>query len=214
MKWSCPLDHSYRVRGESLLNIGCFHNFYPRANTARVTRDSLDYVDWMPHATVLLTASYISVSVASLCLSISDARTLRLPNRLILFFTALTVVFFTVAAWQSEMWDSLIRATTAAVALFLVCTLIALMRPTQLGGGDVKLSFLIGFVLGWHGWAELFAGVLLQAILLFGVVVALSHLQNQRSIRRIPLAPIAFASMWLAIGTVPAFTAFAVTFGS
>ncbi len=168
----------------------------------------------MPHATTLLVASYGVAAVASLFLSVIDARTLRLPNRLVLFFTALTVVCFAAAAWQSETWDALIRATTAAVTLFLACTLLVLIRPNQLGGGDVKLSFLIGFVLGWHGWAELFIGVLLQAILLIGVVAVFSYRQNQRSLQHIPLAPIAFASMWLAIGTVPAFTAFAVTFGS
>lgn len=178
------------------------------------TKDPLDYVDWMPHATTLLVASYGFAAVASLCLSAIDARTLRLPNRLVLFFTALTVVCFVATAWQSEMWDSLMRATTAAVALFLAYTLLALIRPNQLGGGDVKLSFLIGFVLGWRGWTELFVGVLLQAILVFGVVVVFSLRRNQCSLERIPLAPIAFASMWLAIGTVPAFTAFAVTFGS
>lgn len=36
-----------------------------------------------------------------------------------------------------------------------------------MGGGDVKLVVVIGFVLGWYGWQVLFVGVVL--VFVFGV---------------------------------------------
>ena len=39
--------------------------------------------------------------------------------------------------------------------------LLALLRPGQLGAGDVKLAGIAGLALGWLGWPALIAGAVL-----------------------------------------------------
>lgn len=48
-------------------------------------------------------------------------------------------------------------AVRVLLAFFLV---IALASRGGLGAGDIRLSGLLGLILGWHGWHALVAGVL------------------------------------------------------
>ena len=56
--------------------------------------------------------------------------------------------------------------------------MLALIRPGQMGGGDIKLAGLTGLVLGWLGWPALIGGAALAFVL--SAIVGLALLAARR----------------------------------
>ncbi|MBQ7795874.1 MAG: prepilin peptidase [Lachnospiraceae bacterium] len=73
-----------------------------------------------------------------------DARTMEIPDR---FHAALAVCGAAAICFVPDIsvTDRLIGAFCVSVPMYLVCTLI----PEAFGGGDIKLTFVMGFYLGW-----------------------------------------------------------------
>jgi leader peptidase (prepilin peptidase) / N-methyltransferase len=107
--------------------------------------------------------------LVGLLLGIVDVREHRLPNRVLLPGTAVALLLLTVAALVSDRWDDLGRGLLAGLACFALLLAMALISPSGLGMGDVKLVALTGLYLGWLGWPSvitgLFLGFLLQGLL-------------------------------------------------
>jgi leader peptidase (prepilin peptidase) / N-methyltransferase len=99
-------------------------------------------------------------------LSVIDAETHRLPNRIVLPSAAL--VLAARLATAPEHWQAWIGASLLAFAAFLV---FALVFPGGLGMGDVKLMLLLGAALGAAIVPALFVGTLAGG--LAGLVVLL-----------------------------------------
>lgn len=90
----------------------------------------------------LLTAAAVVVYVGALvAVSVTDVRERRVPNRVVLPAAAAVLVLHT-AARPGVEW---LLAGLAAAGFLLVA---ALLRPEGLGMGDVKLTFLLGVMLG------------------------------------------------------------------
>ena len=104
-----------------------------------------------------------------LLLGVVDLREHRLPNRVLLPGTALAVLLLTGAALVADRWDDLGRGLLAGLACFALLLVTALIIPSGLGMGDVKLVALTGLYLGWLGWPSvlvgLFLGFLVQGLL-------------------------------------------------
>jgi leader peptidase (prepilin peptidase)/N-methyltransferase len=84
--------------------------------------------------------------------------------------------------------------------------LLALLRPGQLGGGDIKLAALAGLALGWLGWPAVLAGASLGFLL--SAVVSLALLAARRITLRsaISFGPFLLGGTLLAVlasGAVP-----------
>lgn len=90
-----------------------------------------------------------------------DVAVRRLPDRLTLPAYPVLVVLLGAAAAIGHDGGALLRALLAGVALAACYLLLALLRPGQLGGGDIKLAGLLGLGLGWLGWPAVLAGALL-----------------------------------------------------
>ena len=73
-----------------------------------------------------------------------DIAVYRLPNRLTLPAYPATLALLSPAAVLGHDAGALLRALLASVALAVTYLLLALLRPGQLGAGDVKLAGLIG----------------------------------------------------------------------
>jgi leader peptidase (prepilin peptidase)/N-methyltransferase len=106
----------------------------------------------------------------------------RIPDRILgpaypAFFAALTL-----AAAVSGEWPRLGRAVLAAAVLCAGYFLLALVSPSGLGLGDVKLSGLLGAFLGWLGWPHVLLGTL-AAFVIAGLVAAALVLTRRRSRR-------------------------------
>jgi leader peptidase (prepilin peptidase)/N-methyltransferase len=75
---------------------------------------------------------------------VSDVRYMIIPDRVLLVFAAIFLIeriFIPLSPWQ----DALIGAAVGFLLLFLI----AVVSKGGMGGGDIKLFALLGFVLGW-----------------------------------------------------------------
>lgn len=75
---------------------------------------------------------------------VSDLAYMLIPDGILLFFLSIFIIerfFIPLDSW----WNSMI----GAVGAFLVLFLIALVSNGGMGGGDIKLFGVLGFVLGW-----------------------------------------------------------------
>ncbi|ANB57228.1 type IV leader peptidase family protein [Anoxybacillus sp. B7M1] len=75
---------------------------------------------------------------------VSDLRYMMIPDRILLVFAVLFLIERALLP-LSPWWDSLVGAFTGFVVLLLV----AVASRGGMGGGDIKLFALIGFVVGW-----------------------------------------------------------------
>ena len=102
-----------------------------------------------------------------------DVAVHRLPDRLTLPAYPVLLVLLGAGAVIGHDGGALVRALLASVALAASYLLLALLRPGQLGGGDIKLAAVLGLGLGWLGWPAVIAGAMLAFVLTAVVSLAL-----------------------------------------
>ncbi len=113
-------------------------------------------------------AAYLYLGAVLTVAAVIDARTLRMPNALLLPSYPVGVALLAVAAGTDGMWWPLGRAVIAMAALAAFYLAIALVAGGhRMGLADVTVGGLLGLLLGWVGWSTLSTGVI------FGWVVAL-----------------------------------------
>lgn len=117
-------------------------------------------VAWRIGWDALLPASLVW-SAGLLALSVIDLRTFRLPTKIIYATLAVTSAMLVLAAAVTGHWGQLVQCAAGAVIAFGVYLLIHVAQPKGMGFGDVRLSALIGAMLGWHGLAVMFVGLFL-----------------------------------------------------
>ncbi|HWB36340.1 MAG TPA: A24 family peptidase, partial [Rugosimonospora sp.] len=120
-------------------------------------------------------------------------------NALVLPSYPVLAVLLAAAAWWQHDWWSLARAAIGAAALFAFYFVIAFVKPAAMGFGDVKLSGIIGGMLGYLSWSALvfgaFLGFLLGAVL--GVVVIATGRGTRKT--QVPFGPFMLAGALLAL---------------
>jgi len=98
-------------------------------------------------------------------------------------------------------WGWLLRAVLAALVLFVVYLVLALVSPGGggLGFGDVKLAGVLGLLLGWLSWGTVIVSVL-GAFVISGLV-ALILLVTRRVSRSTSIAfgPYMILGAWVAL---------------
>lgn len=113
--------------------------------------------------------AYLVLSAAGVLLAVVDLRHRLLPNRVVGPASLAGALLLTAAAAVDGRWDDLMRAGLGAVVLFSVFLALALISPSALGMGDVKLAALLGLYLGWLSWNAVLlgaaAGFVVQAAL-------------------------------------------------
>jgi leader peptidase (prepilin peptidase) / N-methyltransferase len=109
-------------------------------------------------------------------LAVIDVRTARLPDWLVWPAWSGTLVLLAAAAAQHGQWQALARAASGGLILAAVHLGVAMIAPTAVGRGDLKLSGSAGTALAWMGWSALAgglaAGYLLAATYGIGRVIA------------------------------------------
>lgn len=93
---------------------------------------------WQPELAVAL--FFISLLVI---INVSDIAYMLIPDKILLFFLPLLIVA-RIFAPLDNWWDSIVGAMVG----FGILLLIAIISKGGMGGGDIKLFFLIGLVLG------------------------------------------------------------------
>lgn len=116
-----------------------------------------------------------------LIIVVSDLAYMLIPNKILLFFLPLLIIariFSPLDPW----WDSLL----GAVIGFGILLLIAVISKGGMGGGDIKLFFLIGLVLGTvHTFLTLFLASLIGMVV--GIIVLKVRGQGRKT--PIPFGP-------------------------
>ncbi len=95
---------------------------------------------------------FIFLGALGVVLAAIDISVQRLPDRLVLPAFPLLISLLALAALSEHDGAGLIRALLGGLALGAGFLVLALLRPGQLGGGDIKLAGLTGLALGWLGW--------------------------------------------------------------
>lgn len=91
-------------------------------------------------------------------LIVIDARTHRLPNRIVLPTLGSLLVLIGIDALAAGQTAASIRALLGMVILGGFYAMLRAISRAGMGGGDVKLAAVVGLVLGWHGWQALAIG--------------------------------------------------------
>ncbi|GAA4713955.1 A24 family peptidase [Nocardioides conyzicola] len=137
-------------------------------------------LDWP----LLFLLPLVPVGVA---LAFIDLRTHLLPTRLIWPTLAVTAVLAAVAALADGEPRAFLHAVVGGVAVFAFFHVLWWIYPSGMGYGDVRLSAVVGLVLGYVGWGALVVGVY-GGFLVFAVIGVLrAGARRDRSVLRTPL---------------------------
>ena len=146
-----------------------------------------------------LLPAVLAFAAAATVLTIVDLAEKRLPNAVI--FPALGVVALLLVppTWPLGTWWPLLWALAGSAAMFAVYFVLALISPSSMGMGDVKLALVIGLLLGWFGLSAWLIGLL--AAFVVGGVIALIALAMRRVTLRgsIPFGPSMLAGALVAV---------------
>ncbi|MEJ1091551.1 A24 family peptidase [Microbacterium istanbulense] len=145
---------------------------------------------------VIVVLVHLVLAIIGIRLIVIDARTHRLPNRIVLPTLGVLVLLVVLEGVLTGDGERMLRALLGGLALGGFYAIMRLASRQGIGGGDVKLAAVIGVVLAWHGWTTLLVGAL--AAFFLGAVYALVLMGMKRANRstRIAFGP------WMIIGAV------------
>lgn len=133
--------------------------------------------------------AYSWLAAAGVQLAAIDSKTRTLPTKVIWPTGILLASLFGMAAVLDYDAYPLIRSAVGMLVLLTFYGALYFLRRGGLGGGDLRLSGLLGLALGWAGWTTVLAGTLLGWL---AAAIALSALRIGRgsvASRNIPLGP-------------------------
>ena len=96
--------------------------------------------------------AWLALAGYGLVLAVVDGYHHRLPNRLVAPALLTGVLLLSTHGLLAGDPAAVARALAGSAALFAFYFVLALISPSQLGMGDVKLAAVIGLYLGWLGW--------------------------------------------------------------
>jgi leader peptidase (prepilin peptidase)/N-methyltransferase len=145
--------------------------------------------------------AYLAALAGLLALSCIDVEMLILPKSIVYVTLGLTTGFLLVAATITDHWHYFLIAAISAAAWFVVFFILNAVNPRWLGFGDVRLSPVLGLVLGWLGIRYVVLGFF--SANLIGAVLGLALIASKKMARdqQIPYG------VFLALGTALAFFA-------
>jgi len=143
--------------------------------------------------------AFLWFTAIGIALAAIDLDVRRLPNAIVLPSYPVLAVALGGSAWWQHDWWSLARAGIGAAALLAFFFTVVFIHPAGMGLGDVKLSGLIGAVLGYLSWTALVLGAFLGFFL--GAVVGVAVLASGRGNRKtaLPFGPFMVAGALLAV---------------
>ncbi|MCW2758549.1 MAG: peptidase [Nocardioidaceae bacterium] len=142
-----------------------------------------------------LLPAYLCFVAIGIALTLIDVDVRRLPDKIVLpAYPALAVLLM--VAWDLH---ALLRAAYAGAALFAFFFLVATLAAGSMGFGDVKLSGLVGGMLGYLSWGALLTGAFLGFFL--GAVVGVVLMATTKAGRKtaVPFGPFMILGAWVSI---------------
>jgi leader peptidase (prepilin peptidase)/N-methyltransferase len=139
-----------------------------------------------PVAVLPAVLAFVAGGVA---LAVIDVDCFRLPTPIVFATLGGVVGALVVAAVVEGEWARLVGAALGGVVLFVSFAAIAVAVPRGMGWGDVRLSAVLGVLLGWFGAGFVAFGTLASFLIgsITGVVAAVAAGRVRRV--RIPFGP-------------------------
>ncbi|MGO4256733.1 prepilin peptidase [Marmoricola sp. RAF53] len=191
--------HNIPVLGWLLLRGKCFDCAepislrYPVVEAGTGVAFALTGLRFADHPALL--PAYLTFVAIAIALALIDLDVRRLPDVIVL------PAYPVLAALLLIDWDlhAFVRGLIAAAVLFAFYFVIAMISPRSMGFGDVKLSGVIGMVLGYLSWGVLltgaFGGFLLGALV--GVVLLIGTQADRKT--AVPFGPFMLLGAWISI---------------
>ena len=144
---------------------------------------------------LLVLAYLVPVGIA---LAVVDWRTRLLPTWVIAPSYLIVVGLAVLASLLSGDWGDLVRAGWGWAVAGGTFLLLWLIYPRGMGYGDVRLSGVLGIVLGYLGWGPLLVGVYAGFLLggLGGTVLTLLRVVDRKAY---PFGPFMLLGAWLGV---------------
>jgi leader peptidase (prepilin peptidase) / N-methyltransferase len=133
--------------------------------------------------------AFLLLAVAAVLLAVIDLRHRLLPDRVVLPTLAVGAALLAGAALAEAAWPAFLRAVLGAATLFAVFLVLALISPSGLGMGDVKLAAVLGLFLGWLGWAAVLIGAVAGFVVQAALALVLLALGRVRGDSELPFGP-------------------------
>ena len=141
----------------------------------------------------------LAFAAASTVLTLVDLAEKRLPNAVVFPTLAVVAALLVPPTWASGAWIALAWAAAGSAAMFGVYFVLALISPSSMGLGDVKLALVIGLLLGWFGLNAWLVG-LLAAFVVGGVIAIVALILRRVTLRgSIPFGPSMLAGALIAL---------------
>lgn len=143
--------------------------------------------------------AFLVLAAGLVALSVIDLRHYILPNRIVFPLAVASIVLLGVAALVDDDPDSFLRALACGTGSLLAFTALHVISPRAMGFGDVKLSFVLGFSLGWLGVGETLLGLFLGFVYgaVIGLVLIATHLRSRKD--HVPFGPFLAAGALTAV---------------
>lgn len=153
-------------------------------------------IAWWVGPTALL-PGYLFFAGTTIALILTDLDHKRLPDRIVFTGTGLTVALFIGGSVLESQTDQLPVAFLGGLVYLVLFFVLFMVTPGGFGFGDVKLAFLLGFVMAYSGWPELVVGIFLAFLLggLAGTAIMLFTKRGRKA--KMPFGPAMMGAAWL-----------------
>ncbi len=132
------------------------------------------------------------VTVVLLVICMIDFDTMEIPNGLVLFLAIPAIAAIFTFNDVSLLWDRVIGAFCVSLPMYILCLII----PNAFGGGDIKLYFVCGFLLGWK---NTLLATFIALLLGGGYAIYLILSRKIESKGHIPFGPYICVGVWVAL---------------
>lgn len=148
---------------------------------------------------ILEIATMLWLAAASIALVLIDLDVKRLPNAIVYSSAGVVIVGLGLSAWLLDEWARLGAAWISAAVIGAIYLTLALAIPGGMGLGDVKLSVVLGFALGWFGFPQAVVGTVLAFLLggVFSILLIVLRRVGRRA--RIPFGPWMILGAWVGL---------------
>jgi len=128
-------------------------------------------------------------------LAVTDAKHFILPNRILLAWFGCRILLIFTGFLVYETFDVIIGAVMGAAIIGLLFLIIYYASKRSMGGGDVKLSFVLGLALTWN---MVFTAVFYALILCAVFALVMLGLKKMSRKDALPLGPFLYGGVVLA----------------
>lgn len=136
---------------------------------------------------LLLVVAGVVWAFSGVWLSAIDLRKKILPRRIIYPTSMVVLGLYAVATIIERDILPLAMAFTGGIGCFAIFYALYLISPKLMGGGDVRLVGLNGFILGWFGWHLPWLAIAGGVLLAFPISLVLLAFKGARA--GIPFGP-------------------------